>query len=423
MDRHDSAGIRDVPVGILALLVANFFHTVAFVGMFTFVGDAVYEITGDTLDLAWLGLALFVPVFLFSPLAGTVADRFDRRAVYGTAILPEIALAAALYFYIRSDPEAVWPIFMIMALFGLARAFAAPPSRAMPIDLAPPAVLETVIALKSAFFQTGVIVGPVAASFAAARSRELPYLLAIGALTITLTLLILAVPKPPIKQLDTPPGMLQAFRDAGEGVRYMRRNPILFGAITLDLFAVLLGGAIALLPAIAADRLNVGEIGLGWLRAADGIGAAVVSLLLAWRPLRRRIGKILFIVVGIFGVATIVLGVTTSYVVAFGAIVVLSAADAVSVYIRSSIVPLATPEVMRGRVLAVENVFIGGSNELGAVESGAAGRLLGVSWAIITGGIGTLAVVAIWWRLFPALRDIDTFNDVRIDEPAEDFLF
>lgn len=192
----------------------------------------------------------------------------------------------------------------------------------------------------------------------------------------------------------------------------MRKNDILRGAISLDLFAVLLGGATALLPAIATERLGVGAVGLGWLRAADGIGAATVSLAIASRPIRRHIGHILLLTVALFGAATIVLGFTTSYVVAFASILVLSGADAVSVFIRSSVVPLATPEVMRGRIIALENVFIGGSSELGALESGVAAQLLGLTWSIVTGGVGTIVVVALWWKWFPELRKIDRFDDV-----------
>ena len=190
---------------------------------------------------------------------------------------------------------------------------------------------------------------------------------------------------------------------------------MLFGAIALDLFAVLFGGAVALLPAIAEDRLHVGNVGYGWLRAAPGIGAIVVAVLLAVRPLRRRIGRWLLVVVGVFGAATVVLGLTQSYAVAFVALVVLAAADAVSVFIRSTIVPLATPDPMRGRVSAVENVFIGASNEVGSFESGVAAALLGVGPAIVLGGIATMGVVGLWSLIFPDLRDIDRFEDVMVD--------
>jgi hypothetical protein len=202
-------------------------------------------------------------------------------------------------------------------------------------------------------------------------------------------------------------------RDAFEGLRFIRRTPIVFGAISLDLFAVLFGGVIALLPAIAEERLGVGAVGLGWLRAAVGIGAAGTALTLSIRPLRRHVGRQLLTMVAMFGVLTIVLGLTRSFAVAFIVLLAAAAVDAVSMFIRASLVPLATPEHMRGRVLAVENVFIGASNELGAFESGVTAALFGLVGAIFFGGAGTLVVVAVWWRFFPALRSVDRFEEVR----------
>ena len=207
--------------------------------------------------------------------------------------------------------------------------------------------------------------------------------------------------------------------DAFEGLRFIRRTPILFGAISLDLFAVLFGGVIALLPAIAEERLGVGAVGLGWLRASVGIGAGITMLSLSFRPLKRNVGKRLIHMVGVFGLATIALAMTQSFVVALILIFIAAAADAVSMFIRASLVPLATPEQMRGRVLAVESVFIGASNELGAAESGVAAALLGLVGAILFGGAGTLLVVILWWRLFPALRSVDRFEDVRAPQYNE----
>ena len=201
-------------------------------------------------------------------------------------------------------------------------------------------------------------------------------------------------------------------------MRFIRSRPVLFGAIALDLFAVLFGGAVALLPAIAEDRLDAGNVGYGWLRAAPGIGAVALTVVLAVRPVRRHVGVTLLVAVGLFGAATVVFGVTRSYIVAFIALVVLSGADAVSVFIRATIVPLATPDHMRGRVMAVENVFIGASNELGAFESGVAAVLIGVGPAVAMGGVLTLAVVAVWPALFPSLRAIDRFEDVEAAESS-----
>jgi predicted MFS family arabinose efflux permease len=199
-------------------------------------------------------------------------------------------------------------------------------------------------------------------------------------------------------------------------LRFVRSQPVLLGAISLDLFAVLFGGAVALLPAIAKDRLGVGAVGLGWLRAASGIGAAMMTTVLAVRPLRRRVGRTLLSVVAVFGLFTIVLGVTTNFTIAFVALIILSAADAVSVFIRATLVPLVTPDSKRGRVLAVENVFIGASNELGGFESGVAAQLLSTAGSVVLGGVATLVVACSWTRLFPALWRIDRFPG---DEPIE----
>jgi predicted MFS family arabinose efflux permease len=207
--------------------------------------------------------------------------------------------------------------------------------------------------------------------------------------------------------------------DALEGLRFIRRTPILLAAISLDLFAVLFGGAIALLPVIAEEHLHVGDVAYGWLRAAAGIGAAGVALFLAFHPVRRNIGRLLFFVVATFGIATVVLGLTGSYLVAFIAVLVLSGADMVSVFIRGSIVPLVTPDDKRGRVLAVENVFIGASNELGAFESGVASQAFGAPAAVVGGGVATVGIVGLFWFIFPSLRKIDRFSDLQRDGTSE----
>jgi MFS family permease len=203
-----------------------------------------------------------------------------------------------------------------------------------------------------------------------------------------------------------------SLHSALEGLRFIRRTPILLAAISLDLFAVLFGGAVALLPVIAEERLGVGDVAYGWLRAAPGIGAGLMALFLASRPVKRRVGRTLLMTVGVFGLSTVLLGVTTSYVVAFIAVVVLSAADMVSVFIRSTLVPLVTPDDKRGRVMAVESVFIGATNELGAFESGVAAQALGTQTAVIGGGLATVGVVAVFSVFFPSLRRVDTFEEL-----------
>jgi predicted MFS family arabinose efflux permease len=210
-------------------------------------------------------------------------------------------------------------------------------------------------------------------------------------------------------EMVEPPSAHAQLADAVDGFRFIRRQPIVLGAISLDLFAVLFGGAVALLPALAEERLHVGAVGIGWLRAAGGIGAATVTLSLAARPVRRHVGRRLLLAVSVFGAATIVLGVTRSFAIAFVAMLVLSGADSVSVFIRATLVPLVTPMDKRGRVLAVEGLFIGASNELGAFESGVAGQVLGAPGAVVLGGAATLAVALSWARAFPALRGVDQF--------------
>ena len=268
-------------------------------------------------------------------------------------------------------------------------------------------------------WQAAIIVGPVMGGFLYAANPRWPYPVII-ALTLLAAILMLFVRRsaervsvgvdtPIVEDEERTPVARAHLSEAVEGLRFVRSQPILLGAISLDLFAVLFGGAVALLPAIAADRLHVGPAGIGWLRAAGGIGAAAVTLCLAVRPLRHRVGMFLFGAVAIFGVATIALGVTHLFAVAFIAMLVLSGADAISVFIRATLVPLVTPESKRGRVLAVEAVFIGASNELGAFESGVAGQLLGASGAVVLGGVATLAIALAWSVLFPALRGVDEF--------------
>jgi predicted MFS family arabinose efflux permease len=269
------------------------------------------------------------------------------------------------------------------------------------------------IALYSGTWQFGLIVGPAASGFLYDIDPLVPYLVSavcFAAAAVAVTTIALRR-----EQARTPADERPTLHHALEGLRFIRGQPVLLGAIALDMFAVLFGGAVALLPAIAEDRLGVGNVGYGWLRAAPGIGAVIVTAVLAARPVSRRVGRTLLVAVAVFGVATIVLGLTRSYVVAFSALLVLAGADAVSVFIRATLVPLATPDPMRGRVMAVENVFIGASNELGAFESGVAGSVLGVAPAVTLGGVLTLGVVGAWWKLFPALREIDRFEDVAVD--------
>lgn len=402
--------VTEIPLRVKALLGVNFLTHFAVMGQITIIGKQVYDLTGRPLDLGLLGVAEFLPVAALAPLAGPLADRHDRRKILGIALVGEAIASLLLFLYARSDPTSVTPIFAIVLFFGVCRAFAMPASRALPIDLSPPGVVPRVVALKSVCFQAGHIAGPITFGFAFVVEGSLPYLLSALALVAAIAIIGL-IPSSGVKRLASTGGR-QVILESLEGLRFIRHRPVMLGAMGLDLFAVLFGGALALLPAIAEDRLGVGAIGLGWLRAGVGIGAGATAICMSIRPVQRHLGRTLYAVVAMFGLGTTALGLTRSFALAFTIIVFVSAADAVSMFIRATLVPLATPEDMRGRVLAVESVFIGASNELGAAESGLTAAFMGLVGAVVFGGVATLAVVALWWRWFPELRDMDTFDDV-----------
>jgi MFS family permease len=444
---------------VIALLAGTFTSAGAVVALTTALGKQVYDLTGSELALGLLGLAEFAPNALLVLVTGTLADRHDRRLIVAISMVAQGLVVAGLAWYAASDPTSAAPIFVLVVLFGIARAFAWPALRALPPDVVERSRIPWLTVRVSAMFQAAMIVGPVLGGFLYAADVAAPYLAVTGLLFAgAVVILFVRVHQPDAGQPDAgqpdagqpdagqpdagprwtsqqqvvADATLEAATEATDGAPaitgargrlkeamagfvFIRHEPLLLGAITLDLFAVLFGGAVALLPAIAEERLGVGAVGLGWLRAAIGIGAALMTVWLAWRPLRRHVGPTLFVAVAVFGVGTIVLGVTTSFAVAFVALVVLSAADAISVFIRGTIVPLVTPALMRGRVLAFEMVFIGASNELGAFESGVAGQLLGPASAVVLGGVGTLVIAGAWAALFPALRRVDRFPG--LDEP------
>lgn len=376
----------------------------------------VYDISGREADIGFIGLAEFLPAMLLVLVTGSVADRYDRRRVAIIATSGELIGSLALMAYALSQPTTTGPLFGIAFWYGIARAFQAPAIRAIPPMVAPEGGLPRTIALSNATWTGAVIIGPALSGFLIAIDPWVAYagsslFLFIGWVGL-FGLRFLRRPDPP------DPDERPSLRSAVEGLRFIRRTPILLAAISLDLFAVLFGGAVALLPVIAEERLGVGQIAYGWLRAAQGIGAGAMALVLAARPVQRHVGRTLFVAVAVFGVATIVLGATTSFFVAFTSLLVLHAADMVSVFIRSSLVPLVTPDEKRGRVLAVENVFIGGSNELGAFESGVVAQAVGVQATVIGGGVATLAIVGLWSVMFPSLRRIDRFSDIDTEMTA-----
>ena len=421
---------------IAAFLTAACLSTLALSAQATALGKQVFDLTAREIDLGWLGLAEFAPAALLVVVAGNVADRHDRRRVAFWGYLGEAVCAVGLAALAHGRTQSLGLLLLVVLAFGVARAFQAPAIRALPANIVERSRLPRLTAMNSTAWQAGLIAGPVLGGLLYETGPMWVYVISAG-LTLTAALLMTLVavlPEPPapepapapvevvVAALDpeaptaeappAPKGLVAAI----QGLGVIRRTPVLFGAITLDLFAVLFGGAIALLPAIADKRLGVDAVGLGWLRAAGGLGAAGMGLMLAIGPLRRRIGRTLFIVVAIFGAATIGLGWTHSYWVAFAMMIVLSGADAVSVNIRSTISPLVVTDSMRGRVLAVENVFIGASNELGAFESGVVGQLIGASGAIIGGGIATLVVVVVGAAAFPSLRGVDRWSDLHPTE-------
>ena len=378
------------------------------------LGKHIFDITGRAIDIGWLGLAEFGPIALLVLVSGSVADRFNRKHVAALALAGEMLCAIALVVYSLSEPTAVWPFFVIAVAFGISRAFLAPATRAMYPMVAPDGGLPPIIAMSSGVWTSAMIIGPAASGFLYSAAPWVAY----ATTTALIFIGIIGIMRVQLERDPTPrnPDDKATLRSAMEGLYFIRRTPILLAAISFDLFAVLFGGAIALLPAIAEEQLHVGDVAYGWLRASAGIGAALMALFLSFKPLRRNVGKALLIAVGIFGAGTIVLGATHTYWIAFAAVLILSAADMVSVFIRGSIVPLVTPDSKRGRVSAVENVFIGATNELGAFESGAASQAFGTPAAVIGGGVATLGVVAVWWFGFKPLRDIDMFSDLDAPE-------
>ena len=377
----------------------------------TTLAKQVYDITRRELDLGFLGLAEFLPIALLVFVTGTVADRFNRKRISQIAMAGELASALLLMWYASTKPTSVFPIFVIAVLYGGSRAFLAPSMRPIAAAIAPEGRLPQMIALYSTVWTSAGIVGPAMSGFLYSASPVIAY--GTGSALILIALATFSAVRVPATQRGADANERPTLRSAVEGLRYIRRTPILFAAIALDLFAVLFGGAVALLPVIAEERLGVGNIAYGWLRAAAGIGAGAVALLLAIRPLRRNVGRWLLVAVAVFGVGTIVLGLTRTYWIAFVAVLVIHGADMVSVFVRGSIVPLVTPDDKRGRVSAVENVFIGATNELGAFESGVAAQAVGVPATVVGGGVLTLGIVGVWWVKFKQLRDVDRFEDLK----------
>ncbi|HEY2818410.1 MAG TPA: MFS transporter [Casimicrobiaceae bacterium] len=376
------------------------------------VGWQVYALTGSALDLGLVGLAQFIPSFLFVLVAGHVADRFDRRRVLQACVFVE-ALAAgglALGSYQGWITER-W-IFALIFIVGTARAFQMPAMSALLPLLLPRRLFPRAIASNSAATQAAVIAGPALGGFVYVAGPGAVYATSV-AMFLATAVVTAAIRLVHSQGRSEAVGLDSVFA----GIRYIRSRPAILGAISLDLFAVLLGGATALLPIYARDILSTGPWGLGLLRSSTAVGALAMALYLARRPLQRHAGRSMFAAVALFGIATIVFGVSRSFLLSIVALAVMGAADMVSVVVRSSLVQLQTPDAMRGRVSAVNALFIGTSNQLGEFESGVTAAWFGVVASVVIGGLGTLAVVALWMRWFPELARVDRLHARVSDEP------
>jgi MFS family permease len=369
----------------------------------------VYAIARQTEDVrhaafavGMIGLAQFLPLFALTLTAGETADRYDRRVISMICVGLEVCTSGALAFMAFSHVKAVWPIYIVAVVFGASRAFMSPANTALGPMLVPRSLLPRAIAWNSLAWQGASILGPALGGVLCAISPAVSY-------SVSLSLYLCAAVSLSLIRATTRPVLQPGSRWAlvKEGLGYVWANKIVFGAISLDLFAVLLGGATALLPVYARDVLHVGAQGFGILRAGPAVGAAIVATVLATRPIRRKAGLFMFSGVALFGAATVVFAVSKSLPLSVLALAVLGGADMLSVYVRQTLVQIVTPDVMRGRVAAVSGLFVGASNELGEFETGVVARLLGPVGAALFGGIGALIVTGVWARLFPALRKAD----------------
>jgi MFS family permease len=364
------------------------------------IGWQVYDVTRDPFLLGLVGLVQFLPALTLVLVTGSVADRYNRRRIIAACMAAEAACALLLLWWTVSGSTDIRFVFALLLVFGTARAFMGPSMQSLPANLVPIEVLPRAIAVNSSAFQVATISGPAVGGSLYGLAPHAAYAVA-AVMLVTGAVLALMIPKPREKTVAEPisrDGVLAGFR-------FIWRNPVVLGAMSLDLFAVLLGGVTALLPAIARDVLEVGPSGLGALRAASGLGALSVSLLLVRRQITDHAGWIMFAAVAVYGIATIAFGMANEVWVAGLALIVIGASDMLSVYIRATLIQLSTPDDVRGRVNAANMTFIGASNELGQFRAGTMGALIGVVPAVIVGGVGALVVTAIWMWRFPALRE------------------
>ncbi|MGO8567094.1 MFS transporter [Rhizobium ruizarguesonis] len=369
------------------------------------VGWQMYDQTGSAIYLGLIGLVQFLPSLLLILVTGSVADRYNRRAIAALCSLVSALCTLALLVMTLMGSFTPLPVFAVLLIFGIERAFMSPAVQSLAPNLVPEGVLSNAIAWNSSSWQLAAITGPVLGGLLYGVSASTAYTVAVIFSVLGAALLYM-IPKPVQKTT----GETKSWAMILGGFSFIRAEKVVLGAISLDLFAVLLGGATALMPIFARDILTLGPWGLGLLRAAPGLGAIVMAIFLAAYPLKHRAGIYMFIGVALFGVGTIIFGISTNTEVSIAALALMGAADMVSVYVRESLIALWTPDQLRGRVNAVNMVFVGASNELGEFRAGTMAAIFGAVPAVVIGGIGTLVVAAIWASSFSKLRGIDTLD-------------
>jgi len=389
----------------LKFIVSRVLSSLSFQGVAIALGWLVYDRTHNAFDLGYIGLCQFLPMVVLTFVVGHVADRLDRRRIGFVCQLIDAAIVAFIGVGQLMGWLTVPLIFGSVVVLGAAQAFERPTMAALLPAIVPGAVLQRAIATSTSFQQAAFVLGPAMGGLLYGVGAPVPFIVA-AVLFAVGSLSVIAIERlAPIERRE-PVTLASVFA----GVAFIGRRPVMLGTISLDLFAELLGGATALLPIYARDILHAGPWSLGLLRASPAAGAVMMSLVLANRPLSRGVGRTMLAAVAIFGVGTLVFAISTNIVLSVAALFVLGAADTVSVVVRSSLVQLLTPDSMRGRVNAVNSLFIGTSNQLGEFESGIVAGLIGAVPACIVGGLGTLVVVALWIKLFPALPKVETLN-------------
>jgi len=399
--------------GFVLFQIARFLIVAAVEMQAVAVGWQVYEITKRPLDLGYVGLAQFLPAILLFPISGHASDRFERRHVLSACYGGYALCFALLLALAQRGGHPIHSIYVVLILIGVVRSFNSTASRAILPQLVPEEHFPNGVAWNASIFQAATILGPSFGGilYAAFHGPSIVYavalLTAIGATVSSFRI------KPEVKTRAREP---MTFKTVFAGLHYIWNRKLILGAISLDLFAVLLGGAVALLPVYAREILHTGPWGLGLLRTAPGVGAAIMAVLLAHWPLRGRSGPTLLWSVAGFGIFTIIFGISRSLTISLIALLLLGASDMISVIIRATLTQLATPDEMRGRVTAVDMIFIGTSNEFGQFESGVTAQWFGTVPAVVLGGVGTLVVIAVWAWLFPELRHAGELSAIRSEE-------